>query len=246
MTDPHYELPRLAAIYDTASPWSPDRTFYLSLPTGPDQHILDLGCGTGLICDAYAANGHHVTGADPTPAMLAVARAKPNGKKITWVEATAETFRFDQRFDLIIMTGHAFQVLLTDDQVAAALATMRTHLKPTGRAVFESRNPGYDWPAVWNTTRTIDPPAGTGETGPIVRTSRVTSVDGEFLSFEQAYAFPDETLVSPSTLRFMPRDALERHLTAAGLQATAIYGDWDKTPFDESVSKEIIVTAQPA
>jgi len=34
---------------------------------------LDLGCGTGLLCNAYAADGQGVTGVDPTLAMLEAA-----------------------------------------------------------------------------------------------------------------------------------------------------------------------------
>ena len=40
-----------------------------------------------------------------------------------------------KRFDLIIMTGHAFQVLLENSDVLATFATMRRHIKPTGKIV---------------------------------------------------------------------------------------------------------------
>ncbi|MBX3074382.1 class I SAM-dependent methyltransferase [Candidatus Obscuribacterales bacterium] len=80
----------------------------------PSRVILDLGCGTGLLCNAYAERGHHVTGADPSNAMLEVARKKPFGSAIEWIQASAQSFRSSKRFDLIIMTGHAFQVLLED------------------------------------------------------------------------------------------------------------------------------------
>lgn len=85
MPDTHYEHPKLAAIYDVFSPWSIDRDFYLGLAGDSPQHVLDLGCGTGLLCDAYAARGHHVTGVDTTAAMLAVARQKPHGDRVEWV-----------------------------------------------------------------------------------------------------------------------------------------------------------------
>lgn len=39
------------------------------------------------------------------------------------------------------MTGHAFQVLLTEGEVRAALAAVRTALVPGGTFVFETRNP---------------------------------------------------------------------------------------------------------
>jgi 2-polyprenyl-3-methyl-5-hydroxy-6-metoxy-1,4-benzoquinol methylase len=117
MPDLHYEYPRLAALYDLDNGWSADRDFYVSLAGGEPKRVLDLGCGTGLICDAFAARGHSVTGADPSGAMLDVARSKPNGGKIEWVQAFAQAFRSEKRFDLIIMTGHAFQVLLDEADI---------------------------------------------------------------------------------------------------------------------------------
>ena len=79
--DEHYINPKLAEIYDLDSPWSKDRDFYLSLAGDVQKRILDLGCGTGLLCDAYAAKGHNVTGVDPAEAMLKIARQKNTVKR---------------------------------------------------------------------------------------------------------------------------------------------------------------------
>ncbi|MEN9937514.1 MAG: hypothetical protein RLZZ387_4093 [Chloroflexota bacterium] len=235
MPDEHYENPKLAAVYDLFCGWSPDRDFYLSQAGAPPQHVLDLGCGTGLLCDAYAALGHIVTGADPTPAMLAIARQKLYGSNIEWVQAFAQAFRSEKRFDLIIMTGHAFQVMLSDEDVQATLTTMHRHLKPAGRAVFESRNPAIDWAAEWNGSSEITHKGVT-----IRETTVVLSRVGDRVTFEQRFQFPDETLVSFSELRFLPREAIEAQLAAAGLRIEALYGDWDRSPFDPAVSKEMI------
>jgi SAM-dependent methyltransferase len=241
MPDEHYEHPRLAAIYDLFSGWSRDRDFYLALADGPPQQVLDLGCGTGLLCGAYAAQGHRVTGVDPTPAMLALARQKPHGSQIAWVQAYAQEYRSAQRFDLIIMTGHAFQVLLTDHDIAAALATIHHHLKPSGRAVFESRNPAINWAAAWNGS---EERISQGVT--IRETTEVRSRIGELVTFEQRYQFPDDVLVSRSELRFLPKEVIEERLLDAGLQLEALFGDWDASPFDAAVSKEMIFVVRPA
>jgi ubiquinone/menaquinone biosynthesis C-methylase UbiE len=241
MPDEHYENPRLAAIYDLFSPWSVDRDFYLALAGDPPQHVLDLGCGTGLLCDAYAARGHIVTGVDPTPAMLAVARQKPHGSAIEWVQAFAQHYRSEQRFDLIIMTGHAFQVLLSDEDVMAALTTMRRQLKPSGRVVFESRNPAIDWAAEWNGSVDL-----TYQGVTIRETTQVLTRVGDRVTFEQRYQFPDETLVSFSELRFLPQQAIEARLAAAGLGVETVFGDWDSSPFDAGSSHEMIFVARPA
>jgi ubiquinone/menaquinone biosynthesis C-methylase UbiE len=240
MPDEHYENPKLATIYDLFSAWSVDRDFYLALAGDPPQHVLDLGCGTGLLCDAYAALGHSVTGVDPTPAMLDVARQKPHGSAIEWVQAFAQEFRSEKRFDLIIMTGHAFQVLLEDDDVAAALTTVRRHLKPSGRFVFESRNPAIDWAAVWNGTDEL-----TYQGVTIRETTEVLAPVGDRVTFNLRYQFPDETLVSRSELRFLTRQAIEERLSVAGLLVETVFGDWNSMPFDPATSHEMIFVARP-
>jgi SAM-dependent methyltransferase len=239
LPDEHYVNPELAELYDLDSPWSPDRDFYLSQAGPPPKTILDLGCGTGLICNAYAALGHDVTGADPSRPMLDIARRKPFGAKIEWGEATAQTFRSAKRFDLIIMTGHAFQVLLEDEDVRAAFETMRTHLKPGGKAVFESRNRVIDWAKEWSGEVALELP------GKTVRESwRVFPMQDDRLKFESVYRFPDKTLVSNSELRFLSQTEIEARLDAAGLGVEKLAGDWDGAPFDPAVSKEMIFTVR--
>lgn len=241
MPDLHYEEPSLAELYDLDSGWSLDRDFYLALAGKAPQRVLDLGCGTGLLCDAYAALGHVVTGVDPARAMLDIARQKPNGDRIDWVQAAAQHFRSPERFDLIIMTGHAFQVFLDDSDVLAVLATMRQHLAPGGMIAFESRNPAIDWPARWNRDADL---AAEGHS--IRQSRRVSRMANRRIAFDTHYELPGRTLVSSSELLFLSRTEIEDHLTASGLRAEAVYGGWLSEPFDEAVSEEIIVIVRAA
>jgi SAM-dependent methyltransferase len=238
MPDLHYEHPALAALYDADCGWSEDRGFYLNLAGAPPQRILDLGCGTGLICDAYAALGHDVTGVDPAPAMLEIARQKPHGADIGWVPATAQDFRSDKRFELIIMTGHAFQVLLEDSDIRAAFETVRTHLAPSGRFVFESRNPAIDWEKLWNSSHEF---AADGRS--VTCTTRTLSRAGNRLTFEQRYDFDGQSLTSRSELLFLSREEIEQRLALSGLRAGSVFGDWRSRPFDPRTSHEMIFNA---
>ena len=235
MPDEHYENSKLAEIYDLDSGWCIDREFYLALAGSEPKTILDLGCGTGLLCNAYAAKNHAVTGVDPSPAMLEIGRRKSHGKEINWVQSFAQTYQSDTRFDLIIMTGHAFQVLLDDADVLETFSTMRTHLKPDGVVVFESRNPSIDWRKQWDYDMVLELPSGS-----VHESRRFLSMENDRMCFKLRYQFPEESLVSKSELRFLSRADIEERLNKSGLRVNQIMGDWDGTPFDESCSKEMI------
>ncbi|MBC7996873.1 MAG: methyltransferase domain-containing protein [Leptolyngbya sp.] len=235
MPDAHYINSKLAEIYDFDSGWSVDRDFYFGLAGSERQRILDLGCGTGLLCNAYAGKNHDVTGVDPSRAMLEVGRQKEHGKDIDWIESNAQSFETDKTFDLIIMTGHAFQVLLEDADVHATFATMREHLKPGGLIVFESRNPAIDWAKQWDYAITLELPGAT-----VSESRRLISFKDDRMVFELSYKFPDENLQSMSELRFMSRREITEHLAAAGLLVKDVLGNWDGAVFDETMSEEMI------
>lgn len=236
--DPHYTNPRLAGLYDFDSGWSVDRDFYVSLADSSGQttlDILDLGCGTGLICDALAARGHRVTGLDPAASMLEIARRKPHADSIEWVQARVQDYVSERRFDLIIMTGHAFQVLLDESDLESAFAVMRNHLKPGGLIAFESRNPDIDWARRWDYTTRLELPEG-----PVQESRRFLQLGHGLMHFELGYQFADEQLVTPSKLRFWSRLAIEAQLTAAGLRVENLFGDWQGQVFEPAVSEEMI------
>lgn len=44
------------------------------------RRVIDIGCGTGALCQALQEHGWEVTGIDPAPAMLAVATKKAGNK----------------------------------------------------------------------------------------------------------------------------------------------------------------------
>ena len=233
-----YNDPRIADIYDLANPLQVDGEFYLSLAGEQPRSVLDLGCGTGTLCCALAQLGHKVTGIDPAAAMLAVARSKPGSEQVEWVESSAQTYRSDQRFDLVLMTGHAFQLLLSDSDALAVLDTMRRHLGENGTVAFETRNPQIDWAAQWSTrTRALSG-------SEIIETLTITDANGEFISSETFYQLSGTTLSTNSTLRFPSREHVESLIDRSGLTVTDIFGDWNANRFDPARSREIIFVAQ--
>lgn len=236
-----YENTQIAKIYDLANPWGPADDFYLSLAGERPLSVLDLGCGTGTLACALAERGHRVTGVDPAAAMLAVARSKPHAGKVEWIESRAQDYRSNRRFDLIVMTGHAFQVLHSDADALAVLENLRNHLQRCGRVAFETRNPRIDWAAHWDGhSRSIALPSGEE----LLENLTVTANEGEFISFRTSYRGSHSSVHTSSTLRFPTRQHVESLIARSGLLVRAVFGDWNAGSFIESSSREIIFIAQ--
>jgi ubiquinone/menaquinone biosynthesis C-methylase UbiE len=238
-----YNDPGVAEIYDIANPLAEDGCFYFALAGQQTCSVLDLGCGTGTLCCALTESGHRVTGVDPAAAMLAVARHKPYAEQVEWVESTAQNYRSYRRFDLIVMTGHAFQTLLTDADILAALKTMRTHLNDGGRVAFETRNSHLDWAAEWAARPPRVLTVGGEE---VVETLEVTGKNGEFISFLTVYCLPHTRLSTSSTLRFPSQEQVVALMKPARLAVHEVFGDWDGGAFDATRSREIIFVAKRA
>jgi SAM-dependent methyltransferase len=236
-----YSDEEAAALYDVLSPWGPSDDFYLSLVMDAAS-VLDVGCGTGGLLNRARQTGHagRLCGVDPDLASLDVAR---RGTDIEWVAATAASMTFDREFELAVMTGHAFQVLVEDDDVRASLSAIRRALVDGGRFAFETRNPlARAWES-WNpgnATNVVDP------AGRRVRVwHEVESVVGDVVVLTETTGDQDGTpwRVDRASLRFLDADALARFVADAGFRIETQYGGWLREPFDQT-SPEIVTVAR--
>ena len=116
------------------APWAA-RVLTLADPR-PGEHVLDVACGTGVVALAAAAlvgPGGRVVGLDPSPAMLAEARALPTpagGVPVEWHEGVAGALPFpDASFDAVTCQ---LGLMFFPDRVAA-LREMGRVLRPGGR-----------------------------------------------------------------------------------------------------------------
>ena len=238
-----YTDSQVAEIYDVANRLAEDGLFYLALAGSRRYSVLDLGCGTGTLCCALAERGHETTGVDPAAAMLDVARRKPHSNQVEWVEQTAQNYQSQKRFDLIFMTGHVFQTLLSDADILATFENIRVHLNDGGRVGFETRNPRLDWASEWTgRQRLMRMPSGEE----VLETLDIRGAVGEFITFQTTYYFPHTTLTTSSTLRFPSREHVEALLGRAGLGVRKVFGDWALSPFDQPSSREMIFIAERA
>src|SRR5262245_46495927 len=136
MPDYQFEDTTLAALYNAFCPWEErdDFRFYFPLVMSA-RAVLDVGCGTGQLLHRARELGHRgrLCGMDPARGMLAQARKRLD---IEWILGDLSSVRFEGEFDLVVMTGHAFQVLLDDDELRASLVAVRRALSADGRFAF--------------------------------------------------------------------------------------------------------------
>ncbi|MFF7633488.1 class I SAM-dependent methyltransferase [Kitasatospora sp. NPDC008050] len=237
-----------AALYDLLNPWDPDRRpgdrFYFPLIMGAES-VLDVGCGTGAMLHVARDRGHRgrLVGLDPDRAALDRARRRSD---VEWIEGTAAEARSGAGFDLAVMTGHAFQNLVTDEELRASLAAIHAALRPGGRFAFETRHPQARAWEGWTAANPEDISEVVTETGRALRYwHEVESVIGDVVTFHGTVADPDGTVlrVLSESLRFLDVAALGGFLAEAGFEIEAQHGSWDAAPIDGS-SREIITIAR--
>jgi SAM-dependent methyltransferase len=223
--DALYQDPTLAAFYDWDNPWPADYDWFLTLVEGAGS-VLDLGCGTGIFSVALAARGAEVVGVDPASAMLAIARAREGGSRVTWVEAAAQGLDLGRRFEAVVMAGHAFQTLLTLEDRVACLATIARHLAPGGRFFFDSRNPqAREWER-WTPEATREILAHDAF-GRVERWNAAEETDAAgVIEYQTHYVLPDGRHVQArSRIAFSEFEELSWAIAAAGLRVGQWYGD---------------------
>ncbi|MEO8712047.1 MAG: class I SAM-dependent methyltransferase [Parafilimonas sp.] len=96
-----------------------------------DEHILDVGCGTGTLTGKIAETGAIVTGIDASPEMIT--KAKQAYNNIEFFVKDASNFSFARKFDAAF--SNATFHWIKDQQ--AALQCIYDSLKTGGRLVYE-------------------------------------------------------------------------------------------------------------
>ena len=99
------------------------------------RSALDLGCGTGVLCQALNARGIETLGIDLSDEMIAIARERAPG--LSFEVADMTRFQPDRNFDLVTCTGDALNHIEPIARVTQVFSNVRRALSPGGLFVFD-------------------------------------------------------------------------------------------------------------
>ncbi len=136
-----------ASVYDLLEPIcllnkqaEYDRTILDTLAPQPADRILDIGCGTGVLCQMIAErlqpeNDGVVTGIDAAGKMIEIARKKRGSSHCLFEAMAAENLTFDdEHFDGVVSSLFYHHVPL--DLKKRSLSEAFRVLKPGGKLVI--------------------------------------------------------------------------------------------------------------
>jgi SAM-dependent methyltransferase len=193
----------------------------------PVRSVLDLGCGTGAHAVRLARRGYTVVGVDISSPMLELARQRATEAGVSDVDLVlgdVRDVRLDRTFDAVICMFAVLGYQTTDDDVRATLETVRWHLNPGGRFVFDV----WYGPAVEATgpearVKIVPIPGGALER----HASASLQADGHrcLVSYRLVLhrdGQPDETADEIHEMRYFFADELSASLEGAGLSLMSL------------------------
>src|SRR5271165_688703 len=126
---------------------------------GPDDTVLDVACGPGLLVCAFARVVRHATGIDLTPAMLEQARKlqmESGLANITWQQGDVESLPYPDGAFSIVASRFALHHL---QNPLAVLKEMRRVCAAGGRMVVADSAPAADKADAFNRMERLRDPS---------------------------------------------------------------------------------------
>jgi ubiquinone/menaquinone biosynthesis C-methylase UbiE len=141
------QFTRQAVVFNTAAPVANADALKLIVDAarpGPDDTVLDVACGGGLVARAFAPRVRHATGIDVTPAMLEQARksaAEQGLGNTSWEQGDVTTLPYADGSFTIVATRFSFHHFV---DAGAVLKEMVRVCAPGGRIVVADSCPSED------------------------------------------------------------------------------------------------------
>ncbi|WP_157806516.1 MULTISPECIES: class I SAM-dependent DNA methyltransferase [Vibrio] len=199
--------------------------------------LLDVCCGTGLVTIPLSKKLSHVVGIDFSSSMVNFAIQKSSAmSNLTFYEMDAVDFNLGTEFDVIAMTGNAFQAFISDSDLLSMLKRVKNHMSATSTFVFDSRLPSPEnleeteryeyWTTYTSTSGEKVNVYGRDSFHPQLNDTMLHYIRRKYESGEQYY--------SQIELKYRSVDEIVKCLESTGLQLVECYADWEKTPLTKA------------
>jgi len=247
-----------AAFYALEHADTIDQPLLVELARQADGPVLEVPCGSGRNLLLLAASSQKVTGIDLEPQMVGAARATVAGRANVHVDqGDMRSFTLTDRAGLIVVPREAFQLLETQDDALTALRNFRDHLRSGGRLMLDLATfaPGNEREQHLHPSY-FDPRTADGRyvcdwvrdlaNGQLERWHSQQRAEGSvIISYRyelRERGRPSERAEAEIRLMRLSADQVTRLLGDAGLPEIALYGDYDRHPY-ENGSPRLIVLA---
>lgn len=255
----HYAVPEIVDLYDSVPLYAnrPDIQFYVDEASRSGGRVLEAGCGTGRVLIPTAREGVNITGIDYSSTMLDRCRERlaleteETQENVGLHEADIRDFDLGQTFQLATIPFRPFQHLMTVEDQLAALRSLRRHLEPGGRLVFDVFNPKFAALAAGATREKEDSPPRPLPDGRVFRrTSLVKAVrlteqisDASIIYYVTDLGGKEERHVHEFSMRWFMRYEVEHLLALSGFAVRGLYGNFDRSTLADG-SPELIFVAE--
>jgi SAM-dependent methyltransferase len=133
----------LTAIYDLENVFTEDIELIKNL-IQPSDSCLELGCGTGRVCNQLISEGLKVDGLDISLEAISILKSKlPESyqKRTDFFVSDMSNFKIDKKYDFIFSVFNSFMLLTKFEQQQDCLSCIHKHLAPGGRLLLSTSNP---------------------------------------------------------------------------------------------------------
>ena len=222
-----------APIYDQfAAEMTEDVAFYVELAGEATGVVVELAVGTGRVAIPIAVQtGRRVIGIDVSSGMLDLARRKAvdAGVALDLRLGDMRELALEEPTDLVICPFRAMLHLSTQDERVGVMRRVRDVLVPGGR---------FAWNAFVFDQRIADEIGGIWREEQGVRNRSTYDYDERRIDLE---------LENGATvpLWWVERDEWEAAIRQSGLEVEALYGWFDRRPFDDASREFVYVARRP-
>lgn len=232
----------IARFYDAIhAELTEDITFVLNLASEIGNPVLEMGCGTGRILRPLAANGFQAVGVDNSAEMLARIPSHPN---ITVYQQDLLTLDLPQTNFGFALFSHNTAHHFTAEQLATILGRLRRHMRFGSRLMLDLFNPllleRVESSADFGVERVILDPIDRQR---VVQRSRWTNDDEKrILTVEWLYETESgEAIPAQTDYHYIMPDDLLTLLMSAGYTRFQLFGDYDRSQFDDETPRMLVI-----